>query len=422
MVAKINTPTSIVRALNYNEQKVQKGAGQCIYAGNFLRDAHELNFYQKLERFEKLISLNEKAKTNSLHISLNFDPADKLDKDKLVEIALQYMEKIGFGQQPYLVYHHTDAGHPHIHIVTTSIQSDGKRIDTFNIGRNQSEKARKEIELTFNLVIASGKNKVPHPEIKPADVQKAMYGKSETKRAITNVLDGVINTYKYTSIAELNAVLKQYNVVADRGKEGSAIFKKNGIVYRILDANGNKIGVPIKASSIYSKPTLSNLQAKFQANEIKRKPDLKRVKTAIDWVLVRPPQSLPDFIKALQQERIATVVRQNDQGMVYGLTYIDHHTKAVFNGSDIGKEYSAKAILARIGVQQTVTSETKENVVQTSHLKDQERQLATPDSNPDKVFNPLEILFNPSGQNNQMPNELNQVQKQKKKKPNTLHH
>jgi hypothetical protein len=420
MVAKINTPTSIVRALNYNEQKVQKGAADCIYAGNFLRDADELNFYQKLERFENLISLNEKAKTNSLHISLNFDPADRLDKDKLVEIASIYMEKIGFGQQPYLVYHHTDAGHPHIHIVTTSIQSDGKRINTFNIGRNQSEKARKEIELTFKLVIASGKNKVPYPEIKPADVQKAIYGKSETKRAITNVLDAVINTYKYTSIAELNAVLKRYNVIADRGKEDSAIFKKNGIVYRILDANGNKAGVPIKASSIYSKPTLSNLQAKFEANEIKRKPDQKRVKTAIDWVLVRPPQSLPDFIKALQQEKIATVVRQSDQGMVYGLTYIDHQTKAVFNGSDIGSQYSAKAVLQRMGVPQSVTPHNKVNVVQTADLKAVERQLAAPDSNADKALNPLEILFNPSGQNNQMPNELNQAQKQKK--PSHHHH
>ena len=421
MVAKINTPTGIVRALNYNELKVQKGAAECIYAGNFLRDAQELNFYQKLERFDKLISLNEKAKTNSLHISLNFDPADKIDKDKLVEIASLYMEKIGFGQQPYLVYQHTDAGHPHIHIVTTSIQNDGKRIDTFNIGRNQSEKARKEIELTFNLAIASGKNKVQYPEIKPADVQKAIYGKSETKRAITNVLDAVINTYKYTSIAELNAVLKQYNVIADRGKEDSTIFKKNGIVYRILDANGNKVGVPIKASSIYSKPTLFNLEAKFEANELKRKPDLKRIKTVIDWTLVRPPKSLADFIKALQHEKIATVVRQSNKGMVYGLTYIDYQTKAVFNGSDVGKEYSAKAILKRMGIQQTTISDIKENILQLPVLKS-ERELSASDDHHDNLLIPLEILFNPSCKNNQMPNELNHVQKQKKKKPNTHHH
>ena len=56
------------------------------------------------------------------------------------------MEKIGFGEQPYLTYQHFDAGHPHIHIVSVKVRADGSRIDTQNIGRNQSEKARKEIE------------------------------------------------------------------------------------------------------------------------------------------------------------------------------------------------------------------------------------------------------------------------------------
>jgi hypothetical protein len=100
MVAKIKTRSSIARALHYNEHKVQKGAAECIFAGNFLGEANEMNFYQKLERFEKLIVLNEWVKTNSLHISLNFDPSDNLDKDKLITIATQYMERLGFAEQP----------------------------------------------------------------------------------------------------------------------------------------------------------------------------------------------------------------------------------------------------------------------------------------------------------------------------------
>ncbi len=44
MVAKITTPKSINRALNYNEQKVKWGKAECLYAGNFLHDANELNF------------------------------------------------------------------------------------------------------------------------------------------------------------------------------------------------------------------------------------------------------------------------------------------------------------------------------------------------------------------------------------------
>jgi hypothetical protein len=143
MVAKITIPNSIKRALNYNEQKMKEGVAECIYAHSFLKEAEQLNFYEKLNRFEKLIALNRRASTNTVHISLNFGLNEKIEKGKLIEIAFDYMEKIGFAEQPYLVYQHLDAGHPHIHIVTTNIQNDGGRISLHNLGRNDSTKARK---------------------------------------------------------------------------------------------------------------------------------------------------------------------------------------------------------------------------------------------------------------------------------------
>jgi hypothetical protein len=87
---------------------------------------------------------NRRSKTNTLHVSLNFDKSEKLSADVLNSIACSYMEKIGFSEQPYLVYGHTDAAHPHVHIVTTLIQGNGKRIPIHYLGRNQSEAARKE--------------------------------------------------------------------------------------------------------------------------------------------------------------------------------------------------------------------------------------------------------------------------------------
>ena len=142
-------------ALNYNEKKVQQGKAECICAGNFLNHYSKMNFYQKLEGFEDRNVLNERATTKTLHVSLNFAPSEKFANEKLAEIASLYMDKIGFGSQPYLVYQHGDAGHPHIHIVTTSICEDGKRIVTQNIGRNQSQKACNEIERAFDLIRAS---------------------------------------------------------------------------------------------------------------------------------------------------------------------------------------------------------------------------------------------------------------------------
>jgi hypothetical protein len=135
-----------------------------------------------------------------------------------------------------------------------------------NIGRNQSEKARKAIEEKFELIKAEGRNQNEQLNLK-VNAQKVQYGKAPTKRALTNVLDNVIDHFKYSSLAELNSILKLYNVMADRGKENSRMYQKRGLVYTALDDNGNKIGTPIKASDFYSKPTLKYREGKFVQNE-----------------------------------------------------------------------------------------------------------------------------------------------------------
>ena len=96
MVARINTGKNISKVLNYNEHKVSQKEAEILWAENFLKDAKNLSFSDKIRWFEKFTSLNERAVTNTLHVSLNFDSAEKLDNDKLVDIAKIYMEKIGF--------------------------------------------------------------------------------------------------------------------------------------------------------------------------------------------------------------------------------------------------------------------------------------------------------------------------------------
>jgi hypothetical protein len=128
MVARIKKTHSLSRAVNYNEKKVQQHQAECINTVNYAKDPDQLNFYQKLHRLEHQAALNERVEANSVHISLNFDAADKLDKEKLNKIAESYMDQIGFGKQPYLVYQHFDAGHQHIHIVSTNITADGSRL------------------------------------------------------------------------------------------------------------------------------------------------------------------------------------------------------------------------------------------------------------------------------------------------------
>lgn len=358
MVAIIKTSHSIHNILNYNENKVETGVAECISAENYPLELEKLSFNLKLNRFLKLASLNENAKRNSIHISLNFDPSENHSKEKLIEIANMYMEKIGFGKQPYLIYQHHDAGHPHLHLVTNNIQRDGKRIDLHLLGIRKSEPARKEIEDLFGLVKAEGRKNRQDISLQQASASRVNYGKVESKKAINGVLHMVLNQYKYSSLPELNAVLKQCNIMADRGREDSKIFQTRGLVYRILDLEGNPIGVPIKASSFYNKPTLKFLEEKFKSNETRNATDKARVKNAIDVALLKEKNfSLNDLAKQLEKEGINTVFRKSEKGSLYGITYVDHTTKNVFNGSSLGKQYSAKAMEDRCS--STFTNETK---------------------------------------------------------------
>lgn len=351
MVARINPGKNIRKVLHYNEDKVLQGKAEILHAHNFLMDAQDMDFDQKLRHFKKHMSLNEKAETNTMHVSLNFDPSEVLSNEKMITIAESYMRGIGFDDQPYLVYRHFDTGHPHIHLISTNIKADGSRISLHNLGRNESERTRKEIEEEFGLVRAESKNQADEFRVKPINATRINPGKRSTKAAISNVLHVVIGEYKYSSLEELNAVLKLYNVMADRCGKNSEALANKGLVFRVLNERGQYSGTPIKASLFHMKPTLTNLEKKFEANNPLKQPHSRRARIAIDYILATPGKvSLTDFIRSIEAQRISAVIHQNREGLIYGITYVDHQTKCVFNGSDLGKSYSAAAILSRCAV------------------------------------------------------------------------
>lgn len=423
MVAVIHSSNSIRNALNYNERKVQQKQAKCLAVSGYPKDLDDLTFSQKLCRLTHLALLNQRAKVNSVHISLNFDPGEKLPETTLEKIANVYMEKIGFGRQPYLVYQHFDAGHPHLHIVTTSIQADGKRIDMHNLGRTKSQEARVQIEKDFGLIAAGSRKLKETYQVKPLSAERIKYGKSGTRRAITNVLDAVLNNYKFSSLPELNAVLKLYNVIADRGSEDSRTFQKKGLVYRVLNESGDKVGVPIKASLIYSKPTLKFLETRFDLNESLKQKYKQHTKTTIDWALERLTNpTLDSLINALEKNRINVVVRQTKDGIVYGITYVDHSTKCVFNGSDLGKSYSAKAILESCKAIPTNIPALKANILQQPQITtEQKNTVVQPAWSSSaiavkKTGNDPEEIMRPLSSSNYTPYQLKRNKKKRKKK------
>lgn len=374
MVAKIESGKSIRGILHYNENKVSALDATLILASGFAGDIENMNFMQKLNRFKHLTDLNAAVKTNALHISLNFDASDKLDNQKLRLIAAEYMERIGFGDQPFLVYRHEDSAHPHIHIATTNIQKDGERIDVHGIGYRLSEPARKEIEIKYGLTKAEGRELKQGQRLKPA-----IYGEKPTRQQISNIVTGVMRQYHYTSFEQYNAILEQFNIKADRGADNTCMFENKGLLYSILDHKGQQIGIPVKASQISCKPTLDNLEKSFKTGRKKREPHKGELKELIDHLFFKFRHlSKARFQEELLKNRVDVVFRSSDKGQFYGVTYIDHANKTVFNGSDLGKAYSAQSLAQRFEKAAENISETPNAIQQSPVVKTDARQTHTP--------------------------------------------
>lgn len=314
------------------------------------------------------------------------------------------------------------------YIVSVKVRADGSRIDMQNIGKVQSEKTRKELELKYGLVRAED-HKQSLFKLKPVDAKKVQYGKTQTRRAIGAVLGSVLKSYKYTSIAELNAVLGLYNVAADPGSEGSRTARNKGLFYHVLDGDGNKVGVPIKASLFHDKPTLKTLEDRFIVNDALRQPHKARVKSAVDFALIKGSgTTIEAMIKELGKKGIDTIIRQNEQGAIYGITYVDHSTKSIFNGSDLGKTYSAKGIMERCGhqIQKGLTDTTESKHQNTAADKNAGQKgvanqihkiapVPLSAGNGGKGDSIIEMLIQPETGSNYLPSEWKKKRKRKKK-------
>jgi hypothetical protein len=333
MVAKVKTGESIDGALRYNELKVSEGKAELLFATNFSCDVSELSIREKLARFEKLTSLNPKVSTNTMHVVISFPTDEELSEESLMSIANNYMKLIGFGDQPYLVYRHHDTINTHMHVVTTNVKANGRYISMHNIGRLKSEPARKAIEIEFGLVKAEERKRTYYlPVASNTEIPVAEYGVSETKKTITDIVSQVTASYKFCSIEELNAILRQCNVQAFARNYKSG---KQGLVYSIVDRNGHKKGIPIKASAIYANPTLANLVKKFERNKSKKQLYLSSVHKRIEVALRRSSNS-QQLVAALHKMKLACSIYYSTDGTIDQLYFTDHKTRSVFSASDLG--------------------------------------------------------------------------------------
>jgi hypothetical protein len=376
MLAIVKTAKSIRASLKYNEQKVEQKQAHLLDAHNFWQNKNELSTRDKLQRFNDLTVLNQRSQKHAVHISLNFPPEDQLTDLRMKQIAAEFMRGIGFAEQPWLLYRHIDAGHPHMHIVTTNIRPDGSRITNDLRSPYHLKKLCYTIEQRYGLAPAirmpdlfSEEKSLDRKGNEERASRIIIYGEAPTKTEIARVLEQVINRYAFTSFESFNAVLGAYHVRADRGREDSPMYNNRGLYYRIIDSDGKKLGAPIKASAFQIPVTLQHLEEKFRLNEARLNERAKYVQMTIDWRFMRTegPYSLAIIKDALRRDGIDLVVpdlfrrpaRQTaapqpgpDDG--HGFFYVDHSNKVVIRDTQLGQQFTAAAILRDSGIEKDI--------------------------------------------------------------------
>jgi len=347
MLNRLNIQKGVYKALRYNEQKVREGKAECILAENFIKDLTDLEWKDKINRLEQRTSLNERCLHTGMHIFLIFGSSEKLENAKMQELAFHYMHGIGYGEQPYLVYRHHDTHHPHLHIVTTNILPNGDQIH-YNLALFYKS-ARVCREITDKYSLMHSRSEITYREAiqESKNVPKIVYGACTIKENVSRVLYKVTNQYHYNSISELNAILRLYNLRANRGQENSRLYQRRGLIYHVLDEKGHRIGTPIKSSNFYFKPTLSNLEKKFEANEPYKQEYRQRVKTVIDWAFAGRQPSWSDFQTDLERENINMVLLEDKKKGQPDIYFIDHQTQCVFSGEDLGAIYNSHSLMQR---------------------------------------------------------------------------
>ena len=340
MVAKISIGKSLYGALAYNGEKINEAKGRLLATNRIYNDGTgTVDIGKAMEGFLTFLPPVVKTKNPVLHISLNPHPDDVLTDTELQDIAREYLEKMGYGNQPYLIFKHEDIDRHHLHIVTVNVGEDGKRINQAYLYR-RSERVRKELEQKYGLHPAARKNSRLENPLRKVDTSAG-----DVKKQAGNIVKALNGQYRFQTMGEYRALLSLYKMTVEEAHGNVRGREYHGLVYSTTDDKGNKVGNPFKSSLFGKSVGYEAVQKKFARSkqEIKDRKLADMTKRTVLSVL-EGTYDKEKFVATLKGKGIDTVLRYTEEGRIYGATFIDHRTGCVLNGSRMGKELSANAL------------------------------------------------------------------------------
>ena len=342
MVADIHIGNNLYGALAYNQEKIDAGLGKILEANRIFVPADgQFSVGDCMRDFERAMPPQVTTTRGIIHISLNPHPEDKITDDQLTDIGREYMERLGFGGQPYLIFKHEDIDRQHLHIVSTRVRIDGTLISDKN-NYEKSKKITDELEKKYGLH-PKGKKQGETWQLSPVDASR-----SDLKKQVANAIKPLASMYKFQSLGEFRALLSLYNIGVEKIEGDNQGHKYTGLVYSALDADGNRVGKPLKSSLFGKSYGIEALEQtmKKSGEEIKAGKQAAKTKLLVSASL-NGSRTGSEFRTDLQGKGIDLVLRYGNGGRLFGVTFIDHNSRTVLNGSALGKEFSANALGTR---------------------------------------------------------------------------
>ena len=352
MVADIHIGNNLYGALAYNQEKIDAGLGKILEANRIFVPADgQFSVGDCMRDFERAMPEQTTTTRGIIHISLNPHPEDKISDDQLADIGREYMERLGFGGQPYMIFKHEDIDRQHLHIVSTRVRSDGTLISDKN-NYEKSKRITDSLEKKYGL----------HPKDKKQgeawQLSPVNASRSDLKKQVANVIKPLTNMYQFQSLGEFRALLSLYNIGVEKVEGNNQGHQYTGLVYSALDAEGNRVGKPLKSSLFGKSYGIEALEQtmKQSGEEIKAGGQTAKTKALVSAPL-NAARNGGEFRANLREKGIDLMLRYGNGGRLFGVTFIDHNSRTVLNGSALGKEFSANALGARFADFSTASRE-----------------------------------------------------------------
>ncbi len=379
MIGRIIYGESCQGTLNYVFSK--EGMRILGYGNMYSQDISQ-KFFGNVLHFQ---GQRNATKNRYAHISLNLPPGEHLDDATFNKVSKEYMDKMGYGEQPYVVVRHNDTKHEHVHIVTTNVSEDGKVLGIFNSYRRNIA-THQYLEKKYGLSPSPcTKQKRQLPLYRLPELQFDMDHAQGTKFYMQDVLNGILQKYKVRGFKELAKLASHYHIElrqtkSETGRIGVVFGVNNQKGYRTRFINGSTVHRGLSGPKLQK---VFDIHAKSKLLPMHRKRLLKQIETTYGLFKTIRPHALKEVLKEYQDIDIKLDQKKD---VIKGYTIYDK-SGYVFTERELGQNIRMERrldIFGNGGPPTEIDTESKrfkleiqkliKEAFQTSYLKSQKQK------------------------------------------------